>query len=68
MGLGKIGRRLGNAGMAVEAAGYLWTAGAALVKAIRGKPSPGESAQRVDDPQDGPRDRGADNEGYVEGG
>jgi|GEM_PF-1072424 hypothetical protein len=47
MGLGKITRGLGKVGLAFEALGYVWSAGGALVKAIRGKQSAG------DDPRDG---------------
>ncbi len=41
MGLGKITRGLGKVGLAFEALGYAWSAGGALVKAIRGKRSTG---------------------------
>jgi hypothetical protein len=46
MGLGKITRGLGKVGLAFEALGYVWSAGGALVKAIRGKRS-------ARDPRDG---------------
>ena len=39
MGLGKITRGLGKVGLAFEALAYVWSAGGALVKAIRGKRS-----------------------------
>lgn len=46
MGLGKITRGLGKVGLAFEALGYAWSAGGALVKAIKGKRS-------TRDPRDG---------------
>ncbi len=49
MGLGKITRGLGKVGLAFEALGYAWSAGGALVKAIKGKRS-------TRDPGDGPGD------------
>ncbi|AYO78304.1 hypothetical protein [Sphingobium yanoikuyae] len=36
MGLGKITRGLGKVGLAFEALGYVWAAGGALVKAVKG--------------------------------
>lgn len=47
MGLGKITRGLGKVGLAFEAVGYVWSAGSALVKQIKGKRSgrnPGDGA------------------------
>lgn len=47
MGLGKITRGLGKVGLAFEAVGYVWSAGSALVKQVKGKRSgrnPGDGA------------------------
>ncbi|NBB37630.1 hypothetical protein [Sphingobium yanoikuyae] len=55
MGLGKIARGLGKVGLAFEALGYAWSAGGALVKAIKGKRStrdPGDGAGGFDDRAD----------------
>ena len=43
MGLGKITRGLGKVGLAFEALAYVWSAGGALVKAIRAKRSADDS-------------------------
>lgn len=37
MGLGKIARGLGKVGQMIEGVGYVWLAGAALIRAVRGK-------------------------------
>lgn len=55
MGLGKITRGLGKVGLAFEALGYVWSAGGALVKQVKGKRSgrnPGEGARVPDDAHD----------------
>lgn len=52
MGLGKITRGLGKVGLAFEALGYVWSAGSALVKHVKGKRSgrnPGDGARVSDD-------------------
>lgn len=52
MGLGKITRGLGKVGLAFEALGYVWSAGGALVRAIKGKRSnrdPGDGTGGSDD-------------------
>lgn len=49
MGLGKITRGLGKVGLAFEALGYVWAAGSALVKAVKGKRSAGNSSNNAED-------------------
>lgn len=39
MGLGEITRGLGKVGLALEALGYVWSVGSALVKRVKGKRS-----------------------------
>lgn len=67
MGLGKITRGLGRVGLAFEALGYVWSAGSALVKRVKGKRSgrnPGDSAGA---PDEGARNHADDDKPEFEG-
>lgn len=67
MGLGKITRGLGKVGLAFEALGYVWSAGSALVKRVKGKRSgrnPGDGAGVTDE---GARNHADDDEPELEG-
>lgn len=64
MGLGKITRDAGKAGSAIEALGYLWIAGSALVKLVRGKRSSGDDAG---DPHGNASDRRGDDQPELKG-
>lgn len=54
MGLGKIARGAGKVGLALEAAGYIWQAGSALWRMVRGA----RSKQRADSVGDAQVDPG----------
>ncbi|WP_313333229.1 hypothetical protein [Sphingobium yanoikuyae] len=67
MGLGKITRGLGKVGLAFEALGYVWSAGGALVKAIKGKPSAGDRPNSGGDPHSDTSHRHRDNQPELKG-
>lgn len=53
MGLGKIARGAGKVGLALEGLGYVWQAGSALYRMIRGKrlgEAPQDAALRDETP------------------
>lgn len=58
MGLGKIARGLGKAGLLIEGVGYIVAAGHALVRSIKGDPA----GRRDDERQDQGRDSAGSDE------